>query len=128
MSGYWEGKVLTSLDGSRILGNIGINWRIDCCENKFASFRDQMICDMMYTVNWFIQLLPQETQDLSHDISFSFTYSLPLHSLSDELEVTFLFLIFSHFHIFEETSLNHILLIFKKMSPKQFYPRIKMFQ
>ena len=53
---------------------------------------------------------------------------LSLHSLSDELEVTFLFLIVSHFHIFEETSLSHILLIFKKMSPKQFYPHIRMFQ
>ena len=53
---------------------------------------------------------------------------LSLHSLSDELEVTFLFLIVSHFHIFEETSLNYILLILNKISPKQFYPRIKMFQ
>ena len=38
---------------------------------------------------------------------------LSFHSLIDELEVTFLSLIVgvSHFHIFEETSLNHILLI-----------------
>ena len=57
---------------------------------------------------------------------FLISYTL---SLSYELEITFLSLIVgvSYFHIFGEAFLNHILLIFKRISPKQLYPHIKIF-
>ena len=123
---YWGGKFLTSLNGSRILESIGIEGGIDCCENTFASFIDQMIRVIFYAV------FAQETQDLPHNFSQVLIQwnILSFHSLSDESEVTFLPLIvgMSHFHIFDETSLNHNLLIFKRMSPKQLYPYIEILQ
>ena len=60
----WGGKIFTSPDVSRILGSTGINRGTDCCENAFASFNDQMICDIFYLLP-----LPQETQDLSYNFS-----------------------------------------------------------
>ena len=83
----WGGKIFTSPDVSRILGSIGINIGTDSCENAFASFNDQMICDIFYLLP-----LPQETQDLSYNFSQVLIqqHTLSLHSLSDELEATFL--------------------------------------
>ena len=80
----------------------------------------------------FLLSLPQETQDLPYNFSQVLIqwHILSFHSLSDELEITFLSLIVgvSYFHIFGEDILNQILLIFKRISQKQLYPHIKIFQ
>ena len=74
----------------------------------------------------------QKMRDLSYDFWQVLIqwHILSFHSLSDELEVTFLSLIvrLSYFYIFGEAFLNHVLLIFKIMSPKQLYPPVITFQ
>ena len=83
--------------GSRILGSIGITLSIGWCH--------EMICDIFYC--------------FCHKKHLSYNFSeiliqwhiLSFHSLSDELAVTFLFLIVgvSYFHVFGEAFSNHIL-------------------
>ena len=96
-------------------GKHWINWGTGCLENTFASFSNQIICDIFYAVfairntrpfsKLFAQVLIQW-----HILSFH-------NSLSDELKITFVSLIVgvSHFHIFEETSLDKISLRFNTM-------------
>ena len=86
LSVHGGGNLFTSLNGSRILGSLGIKWGsgfrngIDYCENTFTCFKEQFV--VLFSV------FTAKIQDLFYNLFTainSIAYFLSIYGLSDEL-------------------------------------------